>query len=358
VFDHDKFAALLCDWCLEAQAGQRIVVAAPTTAEPLISAVHGALLKREVWPFLLIQTADQNEQRVEHAQEIHLDSEDPMLAALFETMDASLRIGAPTNTRGLSEADPARLGRLMKANAGLQQRLLAKRWALTLWPTPALAQEANMSLAAYERFVTRALFLDRPDPIVAWQELSARQQQLVERLSSARTVRIQSERTDLTLDVTGRTWINSDGKRNMPSGEVFTSPHEASATGQIFFDIPSNHNGTTVSGVALTLVDGVVTEARADQGDERLQAELATDPGARRLGEVGIGTNDGIDRQTGSTLMDEKIGGTLHLALGRSYAECGGVNASAIHWDIVCDLRQGGEIAVDGEVLSRDGQFV
>jgi aminopeptidase len=311
-----------------------------------------------VWPFLLIQTADQNEQRVEHAQEIHLDSEDPMLAALFETMDASLRIGAPTNTRGLSEADPARLGRLMKANAGLQQRLLAKRWALTLWPTPALAQEANMSLAAYERFVTRALFLDRPDPIVAWQELSARQQQLVERLSSARTVRIQSERTDLTLDVTGRTWINSDGKRNMPSGEVFTSPHEASATGQIFFDIPSNHNGTTVSGVALTLVDGVVTEARADQGDERLQAELATDPGARRLGEVGIGTNDGIDRQTGSTLMDEKIGGTLHLALGRSYAECGGVNASAIHWDIVCDLRQGGEIAVDGEVLSRDGQFV
>jgi aminopeptidase len=305
----------------------------------------------------MLAPAGQAERLLEYGRDLHFDGPNPFERALHETIDATIRIGAPVNTRALTHADPALLARLAAADAELRRLRQGKPWALTIWPTPALAQEAGMSLAAYERFLTGALFLDRPDPAAAWRELGETHQQRVDRLASARQVRIQSERTDLTLDVAGRVWQNSNGRRNMPSGEVFTSPHETSANGRIRFDIPSNR-GAQVSGVSLTFVDGVVTEAHAEQGDARLQAELNTDAGARRLGEIGIGTNYGIDRATGSTLLDEKIGGTVHLALGRSYTECGGQNESAIHWDIICDLRSGGEISVDGEVISRDGVFV
>jgi aminopeptidase len=357
-FDPAAFAALICDWCLEARPGQRILISTDTIAEPAVSALTAALLARGAWSLPLLTPAGATAQTLEYGQDIHLDRPNPMLRALMESAEVFLAIQAPVNTRELSGADPARLARLAVGGAQLREARAQKRWALSIWPTQALAQEAGMSGADYERFLTAAMFLDRPDPIVAWRELRERQQALVDRLSGAREVRIRSEHTDLRLDVSERTWINSDGRRNMPSGEVFTSPREASANGQIHFDVPSNLGGVHVSAITLSFVDGVVTKARAEQGDRRLQAQLATDAGARRLGEIGIGTNDGIDRATGSTLLDEKIGGTVHLALGRSYPECGGLNESAIHWDIVCDLRPGGEITVDGEVISRDGRFL
>ena len=357
-FDNARFAALICDWCLEAQPGQRILISTETVAEPAVAALHAALLAREAWPFLMLSPAGHRAQLLEHGRDIHFDGVNPMQAALVGSIDTFLRIEAPVNTRALSGVDPVLLGRLAHGEARLRELRADKRWAVTIWPTQALAQEAGMSFSAYERFLSAALFLDRPDPVAAWRELRESQQTLVDRLAGARQVRVVSERTDLTLAVGDRTWINSDGRRNMPSGEVFTSPVETSANGHIFFDVPSNLGGAHVGGITLTLVDGVVTEASAEQGDARLQAQLATDAGARRLGEIGIGTNLGIDRATGSTLLDEKIGGTIHLALGRSYAECGGLNESAIHWDLVRDLRTGGEISVDGEVISRDGQFV
>ena len=210
----------------------------------------------------------------------------------------------------------------------------------------------------YATFVTRALFLDRPDPAGAWRELSASQQQLVERLSEAREIRIEADGTDLTLRVDDRTWINSDGKHNMPSGEVFSGPLEDSANGRIRFSVPTSPRGVDVAGVELSFRDGEVVEARADRGDHYLQAALDTDPGARRLGELGIGTNPGIDRATGLVLLDEKIAGTVHLALGRSYPETGGRNSSALHWDLICDLRQGGRLSADGQVLNENGNFV
>jgi aminopeptidase len=357
VIDRDAFATLICDWCLEVEPGQRVLVASSTLAEPVLAALHAALLERGAWPFLALAPAGHAERILEHGQDLHLDAVNPMEQAVTETTDAVLRIAAPENTRALSGADPARLTRLAKGESALRELRSVKRWTATIWPTPALAQEASMSLAAYERFLAAALFLDRPDPIAAWRELRDRQQVLVDRLTPAREVRLVSAGTDITMNVAGRVWRNSDGRRNMPSGEVFTSPHEASVNGQIHFDIPSNR-GTLVSGVNLTVRDGVVTAAHAEHGDARLQAELGTDAGARRFGEIGIGTNFGIDRQTGSTLLDEKIGGTVHMALGRSYPECGGVNESAIHWDLICDLRRGGEIIVDGEVISHDGRFV
>jgi aminopeptidase len=208
-----------------------------------------------------------------------------------------------------------------------------------------------MSDRDYAGFVARALFLDHADPVAAWGELAARQQALVERLGPAREVRIEAEGTDLRLRVDGRRWINSDGRRNMPSGEVFSGPREDSATGTVRFTIPSSSRGVEVEGVQLTFEAGEVVAAHADRGERYLRSALATDAGARFLGELGIGTNRGIDQPTGSTLLDEKIAGTIHLALGRSYPETGGTNRSALHWDLVCDLRTGGALSVDGEPL-------
>ncbi len=232
---------------------------------------------------------------------------------------------------------------------------MSKRWCGTIWPTPALAQDAGMSSDDYAAFVNRALFLDRPDPVAAWRELSDRQQSLVDRLGTASTIRIEAEGTDLTLRVDGRTWINSNGRRNMPSGEVFTGPLEDSATGTIRFTVPSSPRGVRVEDVTLTFENGEVKSATAAQGQAYLDAALDSDAGARFLGELGIGTNTGIDRATGSVLLDEKIAGTVHLALGRSYPETGGVNRSALHWDLICDLRQGGRLTADGEPITIPG---
>ncbi|HEV2062744.1 MAG TPA: aminopeptidase, partial [Solirubrobacteraceae bacterium] len=253
--------------------------------------------------------------------------------------------------------DPERIARSSLGRRPVREQALRRRWCLTVWPTEALAQEAGIALADFAAFVRRALFLDRPDPVAAWGGLRTFQQGLVDRLERAGEIRIEAEGTDITLGVHGRRWVNSDGRRNMPSGEVFTGPHEASANGTIRFDVPSSPAGVHVQGVELTFRDGEVVAARAEQGDDYLQHALGTDPGARRLGELGIGTNFGIDRAVGTILFDEKIGGTVHLALGRSYPETGGTNESALHWDLICDLRRGGRITADGETIQEDGRF-
>jgi aminopeptidase len=234
---------------------------------------------------------------------------------------------------------------------------MSKRWCSTLWPTPASAQLAGMELEEFAAFVSGALFLDQPDPVAAWGGLRQFQDRLIKRLEKARELRIQADGTDLTLSVKGRTWVNSDGRRNMPSGEVFTGPVETSASGTVRFDVRSAPAGVEVEGVVMTFRDGEVLSARADVGDAYLQQVLATDDGARRLGEVGIGTNFGITRPVGAILFDEKIGGTVHLALGRSYPETGGRNTSAVHWDLICDLRKGGSLSADGELIQADGVF-
>jgi aminopeptidase len=247
--------------------------------------------------------------------------------------------------------DPARLAAATLARAELRELGAHRRWNVTLWPTPALAQQAGMSLSAFTDLVARALFLDHDDPVAEWRALHDRQAGLIDTLSRAEEIRIEAPGTDLTLNVAGRTWQNSDGKRNLPSGEVFTGPHEDSAEGTIRFTIPSSPSGVDVAGVELTFAGGEVVDARAERGDAYLRKTLETDPGARRLGELGIGTNTGLDRPTGLILLDEKIGGTVHLALGRSYPETGGVNESAVHWDLICDLRAGGRLLIDGRPL-------
>lgn len=357
MIDPDAFAALLCDWCLEVRPGHQVMVVAGTLAEPLVMALHRAILDRDAWPLLRLSPPGVLEDFYAHAQERHLNGHAPLAMRELEDIDGWVRIDAPANTRALSGVSPALVARVARATAPVLETRLRLRWCATLWPTPALAQEAGMSLAEYERFVAGTLFLDRPDPAEAWKQLSLGQARLVERLAQADEIRIEADGTDLRLGVAGRTWINSDGRSNMPSGEVFTGPHEESVTGTVRFTVPSNHRGARVDDVELRFEEGEVVEARAARGDARLQAALATDAGARRLGELGIGTNLGVDRATGSTLLDEKMAGTVHLALGRSYPETGGTNASAVHWDLICDLRTDGRLSADGETILEDGRF-
>jgi aminopeptidase len=355
VIDPDAFARLLCDWCLEVRQGDQVMIVSTTLAEPLVVALHSAVLARGGWPLPRLTPDSLEERFYAEAGDAHLDSFPPLELAEVESVDAWLRIRAPSNTRALAAVDPARIARVARARAPISEVRLSRRWCGTVWPTAALAQEAAMSERDYEAFVERALFLDHPDPIVAWRELGVRQEALAQRLEQAREIRIEAEGTDLRLRVDGRHWINSDGKSNMPSGEIFTGPREDSANGTIRFTVRAGSRGVDVEGVELTFADGEVVAARADRGEEYLHSALTTDPGARRLGELGIGTNAGIDRATGSTLLDEKIAGTVHLALGRSYPETGGINSSALHWDLICDLRNAGRLTADGEVLDLTG---
>ena len=358
MIDPDAFAVLVAEWCLDVQPGQQILIETTTLAEEPAVALHRAVLERGGWPLLRLSPPAVDADFYRHARDLQLDGVAPIQLAEAEAVDASLRIMAPASVNPLAEVDPALVSRRARAQAPLREARSRKRWSLTIWPTPALAQQAGMSEQEYADFVQRALLLDQPDPVAAWARLRDQQARVIERLAPAREIHIETAGTDLRLNVADRTWINSDGHRNMPSGEVFTGPHERSANGTIRFDIPSNGRGVDVSGIELTFRDGQVVAARADVGDEALQAALATDAGSRFLGELGIGTNTGIDRATGSTLLDEKMAGTVHLALGRSYPETGGTNSSAVHWDLICDLRKGGHVTVDGELLIEDGRFV
>jgi aminopeptidase len=359
LIDPEAYARLLCDWCLDVGPGQQVIVVSTTLASEPVAALHREILRREAFPLLRISPPGLSEEFYRHARATQLDRFAPLELIEVEQADAWLRIDAPANTRALAGIDPALIARAGRARSPIQEaRLSGTRWCGTIWPTSALAQQAGMGDGEYTEFVRAALFLDKPDPVKAWSELSQRQQLLVERLSAAREIRIEADGTDLTLSVDGRTWINSDGRRNMPSGEVFTGPIEDSANGTIRFTVPSSFRGADVSDVTLRFAGGRVVEASAQRGQAQLDAALATDDGARLLGELGIGTNAGIDRATGSTLLDEKIAGTVHLALGRSYPETGGVNVSALHWDLICDLRSGGRVTVDHELLIESGSLV
>jgi aminopeptidase len=356
--DPAAFAHLLAGYCLDIRPGQQVLVRSTTLAAPLLLELQRAILERDAWPHLRVELPGQGRAFYEHARDRHLDEAPALALAEAKGIDASLGIQAPHDVQDLVGIDPALIARLARARRPVREATMKKRWCSTLWPTEALAAQAGMTRAGFSAFVRRALFLDQPDAVASWGGLRAFQDELIERLARARDVRIEADGTDMTLGVAGRTWVNSDGKRNMPSGEVFTGPHERSANGHIRFTVRSSPQGVDVDGVELEFRDGEVVAARAATGEEYLSRALETDGGARYLGELGIGTNFGIDRPIGTILFDEKIGGTVHLALGRSYPETGGKNASALHWDLICDLRAGGRLTADGQTLMQDGRFV
>ena len=264
-------------------------------------------------------------------------------------MYISLR--APENLKMLSSVDPAKQVLAQKARRPFLDVVLQKRWVLCELPTPALAQEAGMSIEEFEDFSFGAVSVD-------WPAMRAELQRRKAQFEAGREVRIVGRDTDLRLGIAGRTWIPDDGKHNMPGGEIFTGPIEDSVEGEIAYDFPAVYGGREVDGVRLRFKAGRVVDASARAGEDYLIKMLDADEGARRLGELGIGTNYGIQRFSKSVLFDEKIGGTIHLAVGRSYEETGGTNESAVHWDMVKDLRTDGEIQIDGQVVQRNGRFL
>lgn len=352
-----RFAALLAEYCLDLKPGQTALIEAEPAALPLLEALQEVVLRRGAYPLVQLFPAATSRPLFLYGEAWLSQPPLPQMK-LMEHVDANLHIESALNPLELSEVPPARLAQFRTGWRPYQQMRARKRWCLTLYPTAGYAQQAGMSTPAFRAFVERALYLDRPDPIAAWRELSAFQAALIERLQRVKEIRIQADGTDLRLSVEGRTWINSDGKRNMPSGEVFTGPLEASAEGEVCFNLPVVVSGQRVEGVRLRFQGGQVVEASARVGEAYLHKMLGADPGARYLGELGIGTNFGISHPTGLILYDEKMGGTVHLALGQSYPETGGTNTSSIHWDLILDLRQDGRVLADGEVLQAKGQFV
>jgi aminopeptidase len=354
-----KLARVLVEYSIEAGEGDQVLISGGVGAEPLMLALYVRLLQVGAVPVTQVGLPGMQELFFEHARGIHYDEIPSVTRAIYEGTDAQINIQSPSNTRALANVDPDKQQALQKRNQPLSEMLMEKdRWVVTLFPTDALAQEAGMGLAEYEDFVFEAMGLNEEDPVLFWSRKSAEQGRLKERLEGTRKIRIVGPETDLTLSVEGRTFVNSAGRRNMPCGEVFTGPIEDSANGTVYFGVPAAIAGREISGARLRFEEGRVVEASAERGEEFLMSLLDADPGARYLGELGIGTNYGIRRASANVLFDEKLGGTVHLAIGRSYEETGGKNESSVHTDLVCDLRDGGELYADGELIQESGRFL
>jgi aminopeptidase len=359
----DRWASVLVDYSTEVRAGDQVAISGGVAAEPLLRAIYRAALRKGAHAVLLPSFGEAQADLFSLATDEQLAFISPLERWLREEASVSIDVSASTNTRALSAVDPSRQSVWSRARTELRQTAFARaargelRWSSTIFPTPAHAQDADMATDEFAAFLEAACMLDRPDPIAAWRELSARQARMIDWLRERGEIRISAPGTDLRLSVAGRSWVNSDGKRNFPSGEVFTGPVEDSVEGHVHFSYPVVTQGREISDIRLRFAAGLVVDASASKNEAFLVETLDTDPGARRLGEFAFGTNDGITRWTKNILLDEKIGGTVHMALGLGYPETGSQNTSAIHWDMICDLRQGGEATADGDVILRDGEY-
>ncbi len=341
-----------------------VTIESSALAEPLVYEIYRAVLQAGGYPIPRISVEGLSENLMLEAQDFQLDWVNPTREADIEQADVRIVVEAPWNTKSLTTVDPAREARHHRANERLRNRYLERaskgelRWVLAAYPTNAAAQDAEMSLSDYEDFVYGAGFLDDEDPLARWEEFSARLERVAKFLSGKDELRVISDGTDLTLGVTGRTWIAAKGYENFPDGEVFTGPVETSVEGEIRFTYPAVFHGREVNDVRLRFAGGEVVEATAARGQDFLEEMIGMDEGARRVGEFAFGLNDAVSLFTRNILFDEKIGGTVHLALGTAYPETGGLNRSALHWDMICDLRSGSEIYADGELVYRDGAFL
>ncbi|OGV47146.1 MAG: hypothetical protein A2X46_10310 [Lentisphaerae bacterium GWF2_57_35] len=351
-------AKTLVHYSVTAKAKETITVDSSPEATPLVEAVYEELLRAGAYPVVRMTPASLTEIFYKHGKAHHFDTLSPLQEAVVEELDGTIGIASSPNTRALSHIDPRKQARMSKTTKPLREKLMKKKWCITLYPTQAYAQDAEMSLGDFEDFVYGATLADRDDPVKAWKEMGRYQERLIRWMRNAHEVRIVGPDTDLKMSVKGRTFINSCGRHNMPCGEIFTGPVETSAEGCIQYDFPVCEGGREIDGIRLVFQKGKVVEASAEKNEKFLLTMLDMDPGARFLGELGIGTNFGIKKFIKNILFDEKIGGTIHLALGQSYAETGGRNESSLHWDMIKDLRKGGEVYVDGKLFQKDGRFV
>ncbi len=360
----ERLAKILVGYSTEVKEGEVVSIDGESAAGPLLLAIYEEVLKAGAYPVLNVALEGQSAVFYRHASNSQLEWISPTSEWLLDHADVRIAVGASTNTRELSAVPPERQMLRQSATGELLGRAMERsakgefRWCYTLFPTNAYASEAEMSLADYEDFYYGACLADDEEPLTAWKRASAETKRLAEWIEGHEEVRVTAPGTDITLGIAGRTFIPCDGRQNMPDGEFFTGPVEDSVEGEVTFHLPATIGGREVAGVRLRFESGKVVDASAERGEEFLVRLLDTDAGARRLGELGIGTNYAIDRGTREVLLDEKLGGTVHMAVGRSYPESGGVNESAVHTDLVCDLRLGGKLEVDGTVMQEDGRFI
>jgi len=359
----ERFARLLVDYCIEARKGDEVLISSTPEALPLVAELFKLLVERGAYPRFVVEFEELAEIFYRYASREVLEYLSPIDVFIAEKISARISIVSSTHTKPLVGVDPERIRIRSAATRKLTEIFMRRdaegslRWTVTLYPTKALAQEAGMGLLDYEEFVFNALKLYHEDPVRAWMEQASKQAKLVEKLSKIKEFRIVAQDTDLTLKTDGRIWINDDGKKNMPGGEVFTGPIEDSAEGFIVFTYPAIWRGYEVEGVKLVFRRGEVVEASAVKGEEFLKKILQVDEGARRVGEFAFGLNYDIKRFTKQILFDEKIGGTMHIALGSGYPSTGSRNTSAIHWDMIKDLRDA-KVYGDGDLIYENGRFI
>jgi len=359
-----RLAQVLVHYSLNIKKDDRLAIITGPSATPLIREVVREVLHAGAYPETFVNLPGVQEIILKEGSDEQLSYVPTGIRLMAEDFETSLQILSQENTKELSGIDPARMALQQKSLQQISQTFMQRsaqgtlRWCVVMFPTNAYAQDANMSLDNFKEFVYRACFLDDENPVERWQELFREQERLVQWLQGKHTIHIQGQDTDLTLSIAGRNFINSAGLRNLPDGEFFTSPIEDSAQGFIRFSFPASFGGRSVEDVRLRFENGNVVEAHATQGQDYLEAMLSMDEGAHRLGEFAFGNNRNVDRYIKNILFDEKMGGTIHLALGAGFPEAGGTNQSSLHWDMVCDLRSGSEIRVDDELFCKDGQFV
>lgn len=358
-----KLAKVLAHYSLDIQPGQLVQIRTTPYAQELTLAVYEEAVKAGAHVTVTTNLPGADEIFFKFASDEQLDFVSPVRKLITETFDATLAIGAEYNTRELSGVDPARIARTRKAGAPLTKLFMERaarnelNWCYTEFPTQASAQEADMSLRDYEDFVYSAGMLHLDNPVAFWKEEGAKQQKLITWLGGREKAVLKGENIDLTMSIKGRVFIECSGRANFPDGEIFTGPVEDSVNGWVRFKYPAIYDGQEVTDIELWFENGKVVREKASKNQELLTALLNTDTGARFLGEWGIGTNYGIQRFTKNMLFDEKIGGTIHLAVGGGYPESGSKNTSGLHWDMLCDMADS-EIVIDGDVFYKNGKPV
>jgi aminopeptidase len=361
-----KFAQIIVDYSTRIKPNDRVAITATTLAEPVVTALYTLILDRGGLPHLLFDLPGQEELFFAHANDSQLDFVPLFHKMAFEEFDVLIKVRSEANTRALGSVDPALQARRQKGIAPLLKAQMqrgavgALRWMSTLFPTNAYAMEAEMGYQEYQDFFFRACHADEntPDPVAHWQGIHSEQQQIIDRLDGHADVKVRGPNADLSLSIQGRKLMNASGQCNLPDGEIFTGPVEDSVNGWVHFTYPAVIQGRAVEDVELTFDKGLVIKANASKNKEFLMQMLDIDAGARYVGEFAIGTNFEINRFTRSILLDEKTGGSFHMALGAGYPETGSLNKSTIHWDMICDLRTDSEILVDNEVYYRNGHFL
>jgi len=360
----EKLAGVLVNYSVVVRPGDKVMIQAGAAAEPMAKALLVAVLDAGGHPFTRITLDGTQELFFRYASDEQLKHVPEPYKLIYDTYDVLISVDAKANTKELTNVPPEKVRLASQAQKELFKTFMersasgALRWVGCLYPTNAFAQDAEMSLTEYEDFVFGACLPEPDDPVGYWKRFSEQQQKIVDWLKGKESVRVEGPNVNLKLSIAGRTFVNCDGKKNMPDGEIFTGPVEESVEGHVRFSYPTVYMGRKLEGVELWFEKGKVVKATADKGEDFLVETLETDEGSRYVGEFAIGTNKGITRATGHTLFDEKIIGSFHMALGAGMPETGSRNESSIHWDMVSDLSDGGRISVDDELFHENGKFV